>query len=284
MTTLDSIEKSAQRVYDYLHDPAAFGKRLNANRRKRLMSMLDSLSDSIKILEENLGIDKSDDASSIDAVAAMVAKKLGIDANDSSESICKTSDKITVSKCGSGRYPSLPRKACGAIYKKLYLAILSGSAYQYDSILSSEFASLMLEIFELRFKSDSPYKATYNVFQISESIEQVFIAYAAAHLYGTMSSFNNDYSCWKNGVTSGGIKSLVPQSVLDYSGRDIELLDDDMKHGIIDAWKDLTDVGPYHTILRRSVKDDSIQGAFLHLNPFNVWNTEEQKGAVAATS
>lgn len=277
MIHLDSAERSAQRVNDYIHDPDAFREKMNANRRERLMALLDNLSDSVSALKERLGIEESDNADAIDAVAAMVAKRLGI-------GVDSAPDKIVVSRCNSGRYPSLSRKTCGAIYKKLYLAILGGSTYQYDSVLSSGFSSLMLELFEFRFKSDSPFKATYNVFQISESIEQMFIAYAAAHLYGTMSSFSNDYSCWKNGVTSGSIKSLVPQSVLDYSGRDIEMLDDDMKHEIIDAWKDLTDAGPYHKILRRSIKDESIQDAFLHLNPFNVWNTEEQKGVVAATS
>ena len=280
MIHLDSVEKSAQRISDYLHDPSAFGDKLNANRRERLTTLHKSLIDSANILASKLGISTDPTIESMCADIQRIKDILG-NRPDRSDTDLKIQESKSESKLYSDRYPKLTKKGCGFVYMMYCNAILDGANYDYDNPYAKEFADLVFDMFEFRFKSSSPTKARYNAFQIAVSIEQMFIAFMASKLLGRQASFESRYRYWKSGVESGGIKSLVPALVLDYSEIALDVFSESDRNEIINTWRDLLE-GPYATIRRTVIRDEKVKNAFLPSNPFKVWDEWNLREDVAA--
>ena len=274
MIHLDSAERSTQRVNDYLHDPAAFSEKLNANRRKRLMSMLDSLSDSVKILKDRLGIVEHDESYTIDTIIAMVAERVG---NDSGNVIPvqRTSDDSESSEASVKKKP-LSNKQCRTVYSLYAQTLMSSICNEESDSMLSGFTTFMLDHFNMRFAAGKK----YGIFQIHECITKMFVQYAHCYYNKNMDSFHRMYNIWMQLFEEGKDHYVAPAFVSCFN---TDTLHDAEIDFIKESWSELIDT-VYAPITRINIRDAAMKSAFLFSNPFREFASEEQKGAVAATS
>lgn len=279
MIHLDSVEKSAQRISDYLHDPSAFGDKLNANRRERLTTLHKSLIDSANILASKLGISIDPTIESMCADIQQIKEMLMNQDYMPFIPYDSGSDEKETAKIHSvgskGKHPRISKKQYVRIYKMFESTLLSATCAEYDNYIAQEFTSLAWEYFAFRLQWESPFKAHYNIFQIAECIEKLFVAFACSRIIGQGKAFDAMYSKWVNSVQAGSKSDIgyqTPSVVMQYA----EFDDRDVIDEVNLIWRGLTG-GSYSTIARFCVKDDEIKQAFLHSNPFSVWNDYKKK-------
>lgn len=288
MIHLDSVEKAAARINEYLHDPNAFGDNLKSNRRKRLQALRESLNDSLQILDRKLGIEHED---SIDTIINAVVSRMeskqeqseSKDASSAGQDAAKSSssEKKSPEKGYSGAYRSLTKQQCGTIYRKYLYAMTDAPHYSFDNPAAHQFAEIVSELFDIRFNAKSPFKTKYNVLQIAESIEQLFVAFAVSQYTNRFQSFMTSYYHWKDGVTNGSIKSTTPYIVMDYMSLTEDKMSDNAREFIMDLWCELLD-GPFSCVARINVYDAAIKDAFLRSNPISSCSRSYKEGGETA--
>lgn len=271
MIHLDSAERSTQRVNDYLHDPAAFSEKLNANRRKRLMSMLDSLSDSVKILEEKLGIEKSDAPDDISSIVQMVIQQ--IRQNGSERASCGIVD--VRDRKDSRKSGQRTTKVCKAVYAKYAQTFIVAAQCEYNDQMLCDFAATMNEHFCFRFSNGNK----YGIHQIRECVCKMFVAFAHGYYSKDDRTFGAQYAAWKYRFESGEDHYPMPAYVGCF---DASILPESEKEFIQESWRDLIDIA-YAPIASISTNDAVIGDLLLPSNPFRVYEESEQEGDAVAT-
>lgn len=297
MIHLDSVEKSASRINEYLHDPEAWGGEIRTGRRERLEKLCDSLCDSAKILCDKLertrglaeiDIDAVIDRAVLRALSTMNAQQIqtqsvpGISTNAESASDVPKSSESKKRKTDSR---VMSKSNCGKVYRLYSRVIAKATTVKCDSAVATDFTRFISDYYYFRIHRSSPFKSRCNVFHVADFIERLFIAYAGSTYLDQFNHFHNKYLKWESDIRQSAESDKgyqVPSAVIDYAHADG--MTPEMVDYIRGIWEELID-GPFREISRMGNSDPAIEDALLWSNPFRTWDVLEstEKGDAAVT-
>ena len=286
MIHFEAVEKSAQRIHTYLNDPAAFGERLNANRKEKLEALYSLLIESAKLLGTKLGksdiISDSTEAVIKSAVEEMAKRMQPTSISTSSiptvavESVeiksDSTTDPSTTVTAQKKNDKPIPVKSCKWIYAMFIQTLRVGVETRYSDPMLDDYTSFIWEHFTFRFARGEK----YNIHQIQECITKMFVVFAHGYYSGDRLTFESQYTVWKRMYETSESKYIYPAYVSCFN---IEILSDEEKEYIKSEWRDLVE-GPFSPITRVNIGDNAIRDTFLLSNPFRAWETADKKKEV----